>query len=164
MQALIVYESLWGSTAAVAHAIAEGLGEGARVASTAEAAAGAVAEADLIVAGGPVFVFHLSSDRVREDIRARPEPGAPTPDLDHPSMRSWLDALPPGSAYCAAFDTHVRGPFGRGAPAIARALQDKGYRLLESEGFVVHGKYGPMSAAELARARAWGAHLRALVS
>jgi flavodoxin len=36
MKAIVVYESLWGSTAAVARAIADGLGSGARALSTAE--------------------------------------------------------------------------------------------------------------------------------
>jgi flavodoxin len=37
MKAIVVYESHWGNTAAVARAIAEGIGPDARVLSTAEA-------------------------------------------------------------------------------------------------------------------------------
>lgn len=160
MKAVVVYESLWGNTAAVARAIAEGIGPEATAMSTAEATPEAVAGADLIVAGGPVFAFQLSSERMRESIRQSPDPGAPRPDLSSPSLRSWLDDLPAGAASCAAFDTRARGPFGKGAPTVAESLQAKGYQLVAPpEGFVVKGKYGPMREGELERARTWGRRL-----
>lgn len=161
MKALVVYESLWGNTAAIATAIAEGLGPDAEARSTATATPTDLAGADLIVAGGPVFAFHLSTDHVRGKIQTHPEPGAPAPDLSHPSVRSWLAALPEGTARCAAFDTHVRGPFGKGAPTVADELQAKGYHLMAPpEGFIVTGKYGPLKDGELERARDWGQQLR----
>ena len=161
MKTLVVYESLWGNTAAIAQAVAEGIGPGARAMSTAEATNELVEEADFLVAGAPVFAFHLSSDRARQDIAAHPDPGAPPPDLSHPSLRDWLDALTPGNVPCAAFDTEVRGPFGKGAPAIAEALQEKGYQLVdEPQGFIVSGKHGPLRDGECERAMQWGQHLR----
>lgn len=164
MKAVVVYESLWGNTAAVARAVAEGIGEGAVALPTKNAGAEAVAGADLIVAGGPVFAFHLSSERTRNDIREHPEPGSPAPDLSGPSIRAWLDALPAGSAGFASFDTEVRGPFGKGAPTIAKELEAKGYRrLAKPEGFIVQGKYGPLKDGELDRARRWGETLRGAV-
>jgi flavodoxin len=54
MKAIIVYESLWGNTAAVAHAIAGGIGPSARAMSTAEATPEVIAGADLLIAGAPV--------------------------------------------------------------------------------------------------------------
>lgn len=164
VRAVIVYESLWGNTAAVARAIAEGFGPGAQAYATVEAGKDVLADAELIVAGGPVFAFQLSSERTREEIRQNPGPGAPTPDLSHPSIRAWLNELPAGTAWCAAFDTQVRGPFGKGAPSIAKLLQAKGYRLLAApEGFIVSGKQGPLRPGELERAHAWGAQLRQLI-
>lgn len=160
MKAVVVYESLWGNTAAVAREIAAGLGGETRALNTAEATAEAIDGVDLIVAGAPVFAFHLSSDRAREDIRRNPGMDAPPPDLSHPSLRSWLDALPAGHGFSAAFDTQVPGPFGKGAPAIAKELEAKGFtRLAEPTGFMVKGKYGPHRPGELERARAWGAEL-----
>ena len=160
MRAVVVYESLWGNTAAVAGAIAEGIGPEARTLSTAQATAAEIEGAGLIVAGGPVLAFHLSAERMRESIRERPEPGAPPADLTHPSLRSWLDTLAAGQAWFGAFDTQVRGPFGKGAPTIAKALAAKGYRqAADPEGFVVGGKYGPLLPGELDRARRWGAKL-----
>ena len=55
MKAIVVYESLWGNTAAIARAIAEGIGPEARALSTAEATGPAIADVDLLVAGSP---FH----------------------------------------------------------------------------------------------------------
>ncbi len=160
MKAVVVYESLWGNTAAVAGAIAQGLGLGAQALSTAQALPEVVADADLVVAGGPVFAFHLSTDHARGSIRRHPEPGAPAPDWSHPSVRSWMDALPVGSARCAAFDTRVPGPFGKGAPTVADGLQAKGYQLVAPpEGFIVTGKFGPLRPGELDRARRWGEQL-----
>ncbi|HSN44475.1 MAG TPA: hypothetical protein VLR88_10530 [Propionibacteriaceae bacterium] len=164
MLAVVVYESLWGNTAKVAHAIAEGLGPDVPSLSTAEATPERVAGVDLIVAGGPVFAFHLSSDKSREDIRSGPDGRAFPPDLSHPSMRSWLDALPEGHGRSAAFDTQARGPFGKGAPTILKALEAKGYaRAAEPLGFIVLGKQGPLREGELERARAWGAELGRLL-
>jgi hypothetical protein len=163
MNALVVYESLWGNTAAVARAVAEGLGPGARALSTAAATPDVVAAADLIVAGSPVLGFKLPTERMRQGALANPGGRPPHPaDLSHPSMRSWLDALAPGQGRSAAFDTQVRGPFGKAAPAIAAALEKAGYaRLAEPVGFVVAGKFGPLRDGELERARRWGAELAA---
>lgn len=161
MKAVVVYESLWGNTAAVAGAIAQGLGPEAKAVSTAQASAEELAGADLVVAGGPVFGFQLSSERMRQSIRDRPESGAPAPDLSGPPLRAWLEALPPGIGKCAAFDTRVRGPFGKGAPTVAEGLQAKGYQLVaRPEGFIVTGKYGPLRKGELERATRWGTELR----
>jgi flavodoxin len=160
VKAVVVYESLWGNTASVARAIADGLGTEAKVLSTSQATAEELVGADLVVAGGPVFGFQLSSERMRQGIRDSPESGAPAPDLSGPPLRSWLEALPSGTGRCAAFDTRVRGPFGKGAPTVAVGLQAKGYQLVaRPEGFIVTGKYGPLRKGELDRARQWGEQL-----
>lgn len=163
MKAVVVYESVFGNTAQVAQAIAEGLGEDAVAVSTAEIEPDDLNDVDLVVAGGPVFAFHLSSETAREGIARTQAPGVPAADLSHPSMRTWLDGVNAATGLCAAFDTQVRGPFGSGAPAIAKALQARGLRLIASpEGFIVDGKYGPIRDGELERAHAWGAELRRL--
>jgi hypothetical protein len=82
------------------------------------------------------------------------------PDLSHPALRAWLEGLPAGHGYGAAFDTQVKGPFGKGAPTIATALEHAGYRpLAKPVGFIVKGRYGPLRDGELERARRWGAEL-----
>jgi flavodoxin len=62
MKAIVVYESLWGNTAALAKAIAEGIGSGTQALSTAQANAAALKGVDLIVAGAPVLGFRVPSD------------------------------------------------------------------------------------------------------
>lgn len=163
MRIVVVYESVFGNTAQIAEAIAAGIGEEAVALSTAEVDPDELADVDLVIAGGPVFAFALSNDQIRESIGNTSAPGAPPANLSHPSMRTWLDGVNTATGLCAAFDTQVRGPFGSGAPAIAKALQARGLRLIASpEGFIVDGKYGPLRAGELERAQAWGAQLRRL--
>ena len=161
MKAVVVYESLWGNTAAVAGAIAEGIGAHAQALSTAEATGEAISGVDLIVAGSPVLGFKLPTEQMRQGARSNPGGRPPRPaDLSHPSMRSWLGGLPAGNGRSAAFDTQVRGPFGKAAPTIAEALEKAGYsRLADPAGFVVKGKFGPLRKGELERARRWGGEL-----
>jgi hypothetical protein len=162
VKAVVVYESLWGNTARIARAIAEGVGPEARALSTAEAIAASIAGADLIVAGAPVLGFKLPTEKMRESVRANPGKAPAPPDLTHPAMRTWLDALPAGHGRSAAFDTRVRGPFGSAAPAIAEALEQAGYAsLAKPTGFIVAGRFGPLRKGEVERARAWGAELAA---
>ena len=158
MKAVVVYESLWGNTAAIARAIAEGIGPEARALSTAEAAGEALVGVDLIVAGAPVLGFKLPTDQMRRGALANPGGKPPRPaDLSDPSMRSWLDALPAGQGRSAAFDTQVRGPFGKAAPTIAEALEKAGYsRLADPVGFTVAGKFGPLRKGEVSSARGAG--------
>ena len=160
MKAVVVYESLWGNTAAIARAIAEGIGPDARALSTAEATGAAIADADLIVAGAPILGFKLPSEKMRESIRANPGKAPEPPDLSHPSMRSWLDALPAGRGRAAAFETKVRGPWGNAAKDIAEGLEQAGYSSLAKPlGFIVEGRFGPLREGETERARQWGAEL-----
>jgi hypothetical protein len=162
VRALVVYESHWGNTAAVARAIAEGLGPEARVLSTAEATAEAMAGIDLLVAGAPVIAFGLPTERTLEKLRANPGKAPAPPDLSHPAMRTWLEALPAGKTRFAAFETRVRGPFGHATSAITGRLERAGYRqAAQPASFVVAGRYGPLRDGELERARSWGAELAA---
>jgi hypothetical protein len=156
MRACVVYESLWGNTAAIAAAIAEGIGPGAVALPTDEATADRVVDADLIVAGAPVMAFRLPTDGMRTkaaQAAAAPRPG----DVAHPTMRTWLAAMPGGWALTAAFETRFRWSPGGSIGAIERALKTKGYcKLAPGAKFLVTGTYGPLREGELERARAWG--------
>jgi biotin carboxylase len=103
MKAIVVYESLWGNTAAIARAIAEGIGADAQALSTAEATATAIADADLIVAGAPVLAFRLPSEQIRESIRVNPGKVPAPPDLYR-------------TRRCARGSTRCRRGAGGGAP------------------------------------------------
>ena len=159
MHAVVVYESFWGNTAAVARAIAEGIGPEAAAMTTDEATPDVIAEAELVVVGAPVLGFRLPTDPVRAGLLR--ETGAPTPpDTRHRSMRSWLEGLPAGRAAVAAFETRFRFSPGGSIGTITNELERAGYRpMTKGQKFLVTGKYGPLKSGELDRARRWGAEL-----
>lgn len=160
MKAIVVFESHWGNTAAVARAIAEGIGPDARVLSTAEAAGDDVIGIDLLVAGSPLLGFNLPTEAMLKGLATNAAKDPTPPDLSHPSMRSWLEALPRGAGRAAAFETRIWWSPGSAAKAILKRLEALGYRPMgKGERFIVEGKYGPLRAGELERARAWGAEL-----
>jgi hypothetical protein len=163
MRTVVVYESFWGNTAAVARAIAEGIGPEAAAITTDEASDDVVSSADLVVVGAPVLGFRLPTDAVRAGLLR--EYGAPTPaDTSHRSMRSWLDTLPAGHARVAAFETRFRFSPGGSIGTITDELERAGYRPLDKgRKFLVTGKYGPLKEGELDRARQWGGELAAAV-
>ena len=160
MKAVVVYESLWGNTAAIARAIAEGLGSGVEALSTAQASGEAIEDADLIVAGAPVLGFTLPTDSMLSNLASNPGKAPTPPDLSGPSMRAWLDSLPEGSGRSAAFETRIRWSPGGATKGIERGLQRVGYsRIARRERFIVGGTYGPLREGEVERAREWGAQL-----
>lgn len=158
--ALVVHESWFGNTAAVADAVAQGLSrEGFEVAcvDVARAPRGELTY-DLIVVGAPTHAFGLSRIATREDAVER---GAKASDAAF-GIREWLEQLPQDdTGICAAaFDTRAdkarRLPFAA-APAARRRLTKHGYPLIGDQvGFLVEGTAGPLLEGELERARAWG--------
>ena len=161
MNAIVVYESHWGNTAAVAAAIAEGIGPDARAMTTSEATPAVVAEADLVVAGSPVMAFGLPGDRMFDALVN--DSKAPTPpDVSHPSLRDWLAALPTSHGMAASFETKLWWSPGGATGAIDDRLRRAGFRTVaKGQKFVVKGSYGPLRDGEVERARAWGAELAA---
>lgn len=166
MRAVVVHESHWGNTAAVAVAIAEGLGAGTAVMTTDEATVDRLAGVDLLVVGAPVIAFSLARGSSRRQIAGDTKAPRP-PDLSHPMLREWLEGLPGGDGHgwCAAFETRIwwspRGATG----TIEAKLRAAGYhKLARGERFVVAGPYGPLRDGELQRARAWGVALAATVA
>jgi len=80
--------------------------------------------------------------------------------MSHPSMRSWLAALPPGQGRAAAFETRLWWSPGSAAAKILKGLEKVGYRPVgKGQRFIVKDKYGPLREGEIERARAWGAEL-----
>ena len=163
MNAVVVYESHWGNTAAVARAIAEGIGPEARALTTDEASAAVLADADLLVVGAPVIAFGLPREGMRRQLAG--DVKAPRPaDIAHPLLRSWLDGLAPGHGWSAAFETRIWWSPRGATTTIEAKLRRAGYRkATRAERFIVAGSYGPMRDGELDRARSWGAALVASV-
>lgn len=167
MRAIVVFESHWGNTAAVARAIAEGIGPDARALTTSEATPELIAEADLVVAGAPVMAFGLPSDAMIANTTA--DPKAPVPaDVSHPSLRTWLEQLPhvdAGSAVhrAASFETKLWWSPGGATGGIESRLRKAGFSTLaRAKKFVVKSAYGPLREGEFERARAWGSELAAI--
>lgn len=159
MTAVVIYESYWGNTAAIASAIAEGLCVGAQAVTTDVASPQVLAAADLLVVGAPLLGFSLPTEGMRKTLPGKPD--APSrADVDHPSMRAWLSALEQGRGRFATFETRLKRSPGSATGAIERGLAAAGYsRLVPRERFLVTGTYGPLKDGELDRAREWGASL-----
>lgn len=165
MNAIVIYESVYGNTKAIAQAVAEGLGDVPVLATADERAARTAA--DLVVVGGPTHMHGLSTassrriaaEAAREDGALHVEARA-TAD---PGLRSWLRDVPrTDGGLAAAFDTRAdHSPFFTGAAsrAIGRRLRRRGYDVLGTESFLVAESEGPLEDGELQRARAWGAEL-----
>lgn len=164
MNGIVVYESHWGNTEVVARAIAAGLGSDARVAKTDEVSDSDLATADIVVVGAPVIAFGLAHEAMRANLVD--DHKAPSPaDIEHPSMRSWLDRLARHGTPFAAFETRIWWS-PRGATSdIEKGMKRAGYQpIAKPRRFVVEGTYGPLRDGELHRARDWGAELAAAVA
>jgi len=165
-RAVVVYESMYGNTRAVAEAIAAGLG--AVAVPVHEASPAALAGAGLIVVGGPTHMHGMASSKSRELAlsAARDDGIEPDPSAQHgPTLRAWLADLPSDDRRAAAFDTRLDKPpliTGVAARAIARRLRRRGFDVARDHAsFVVEDSEGPLAEGELERAREWGAELAA---
>ena len=160
MRALVVYESMYGNTHAVASNIADGLR------ATHEVTLVPVAGADLLVVGGPTHMHGLSSSSSRQmaaQAAAKPASGLSLdPDACGPGLRDWLKGSGGGAALAAAFDTRFNGVpafTGHASRGIGRLLTRHGYPLIAApESFLV-GQQNTLLDGEASRARRWGAAL-----
>ena len=141
MRALVVYGAPYENIRVVAGHVADGLSatHEVTVVPVAGATADLLAEADLLVVGGPTHIRGLSSG-VHELVRVPQS----------------------GPVLAAAFDTRINGrpavP-GRSSRGIARLLMRHGYLTIVSpESFAVTAQGTPLDGED-ARARHWGAAL-----
>jgi flavodoxin len=162
MNALVVYDSLFGNTERVAQAIAGALRSYMQVQAVRIEPAQAeelkrqellrqnratdvrlepahqvsLEGVDLLIVGGPTQAFRATQ-----------------------TIQSFLENVSPASLNgiaVACFDTRARGPFGSAAKVMAKKLQTMGVSLLvPPESFFVKGMQGPMKSGEVERAATW---------
>ena len=172
MEALVIYESMYGNTRRVAEAIADGLG-GAVAASVfpvGDVEEGRIIGCDLVVVGGPTHVHGMSRPSTR---RRAADVGSATGVLDvstqiNVGVREWLaatHAAVPGQN-AVAFDTRNHGLeiiTGSAARGISEGLRKAGFQLLaDGESFEV-GPGPAVDQEEIDRASRWGAELAQLL-
>jgi len=173
MKAVVIYESMYGNTRAIAEAIGEGLARATDVSvvPVADASQDVLREADLVVAGGPTHAHGMSRPATRKSaIEAARKPGRGLvlePGAGRAGMRDWLGGLGRLSASAAAFDTRMKGPAvftGRASKGITGLLRRHGLTVVaRPESFLVT-RDDTLYPAQADRAREWGSSLAARVS
>jgi hypothetical protein len=165
MQALVVYESMFGDSRAIAEAVAAGLsGEMAvNVVEVGAAPASVDRDVDLLVVGGPTHAFGMSRPATRDDALTKSEGVGVVSKGD--GLREWLDAVHVElDVPAVAFDTRINKPRvpGSAAHAAQRRLRHIGCTTVApAESFYVHGTRGPLVDGEVDRAEQWGRQLLA---
>jgi len=170
-RALVIYESMFGNTAALARAVGRGLedyGVDVDVVDVCDAPPADELAIDLLVLGAPTHAFSLSHRSTREDAVRQ---GAPA-DRAAAGLREWIasaDANPlDGIVPVAFFDSRasaVRRLPGSAAHKASRLARDAGFqRQLGTESFYVDAVNGPLLPGEDVRARAWGRQVAAHIS
>ena len=167
MRAVVIYESMFGNTRAIAEAIAAGLRPGSDVTlvSVARAKRALLEDADLVVVGGPTHVHGMSQKRTRASaVQTARKPGSALvldADAQGPGLREWFAEMGQGAARAAAFDTRLSGPpvlTGRASKQISRQLRRHGFRIVtRPKSFLVLGN--ELLPGEAERARDWASGL-----
>jgi hypothetical protein len=165
MNAVVVYESMFGNTKDIAFAIADGLASGLDVRCFEVGMAPHVFDhPDLLVVGGPTHAFSMSRSSTRDSAKTETE----EPLISETGIRDWIDdvEVSRGQSF-ATFDTKVPKPKLPGSAAASAAKRLKkhhGSSIAKPETFWVTGMTGPLIDGEIERARIWGKELSALVS
>lgn len=172
MRAVIVYESMFGNTHAIADAVGKGMEPTLEVVVVPLADAGRerLGDADLLVVGAPTHFHGMSRTFTRKWAVATAH--KPSNDLvldrdvDGLGVREWLVSLGHGRTKVAAFDTRFSGPAvlrGRASKAIGRRLRRHGFEVIaKPESFFIDMKQH-LEPGEEARAQEWGKRLAASV-
>ena len=144
MKTLVIYDSLYGNTKAVAQAVGNALAGEVDVRHIGRADATSLKSYNLLVVGAPTH-----GGRPSEDVQA------------------FFDQAPPDAfagLNVAAFDTRLTARwvriFGFAAPKMGDRLQQLGGTLVAPPaGFFVKGRRGPLKEGEVERAAAWAKSL-----
>lgn len=142
IKTVVVYDSLYGNTRAIAQAIGDALPGEVAVVQVGQVNPGDLEAVDLLIVGSPTH-GSLPSEAMQGLVEKIGEPC-------HEGARA------------AAFDTRLTWGFlerwgGFAAPKMADKLEEKGWKLAAPpEGFFVRGlKKGPLRKGEVDRATSW---------
>jgi flavodoxin len=153
MKAMVVYDSAYGNTQAVAEAIGAGLGppEDVQVRHVGEVQPAQVTGLDFLIVGSPTQKFTATAP-ITGFLKAIPSDGlqgVKVAAFDTRFPQSKVDEI-----RILAFFVSI---FGYAAKPIARRLQKKGGEVVAPpEPFYVSDTEGPLLEGELERATAWG--------
>ena len=163
VKVLVAYESMYGNTAMIAHAIGSGFetsGFETVVAPIDEVTSDRATGVDLLVVGGPTHVHGMSRDTTRASA-AKDERNSYEHPTVTPGIRAWLDGLPEGNGRPAvAFDTRLKGPMaftGSAAKGIGRQLRHHGFRSVAPPQSFLVAKDNTLIEGEAQRAQEWAA-------
>jgi flavodoxin len=148
MKTIVIFDSVYGNTKAIAEAIAQGITGDIKVLNVKDADISELKNFDLLIVGSPTHGGRPSKE-----------------------TKAFLDSIPKNSLkniHIAAFDTGI-SPEGKGffmrtiinffnyaAKPISNSLEKKGGIVVaEPEGFIVEDRKGPLKEGELDRATRW---------
>lgn len=156
MKALVVYDSVFGNTERVAHAIREALGppEAVEIVRVSDVSPEQLTSCDILIVGSPTRAFQPTggTKRLLKNIRAGGLKGIKVAAFD---TRLSVEDTDSG---LLVFLVRL---FGYAAEPIAGRLKKKGGDLVVApEGFIVEGTEGPLREGELERAADWARQIR----
>ncbi|NUT48470.1 MAG: flavodoxin family protein [Saccharothrix sp.] len=159
VRALVVYESMFGNTKAVAEAIATALG--AEAVEVSDAPDVLPDDVDVLVVGAPTHAFGLSRPNTRKSAADQATDALVSTGR---GVREWLDGLAPIGHHVTAhaFDTRIKSGWlpGSAAKAIAKRLRALHCALPGAPmSFYVGGTPGPLLVGEPGRAAGWARSL-----
>jgi Flavodoxin len=159
MRAVVVYESMFGNTKAIAEAVADGLSGYLPVDLVEVGDAPTVLAEDvaLLVVGGPTHAFGLSRPDTR---RTALQQAGRDLAAGRVGVREWLATVryTGTGTMVATFDTRVSRPHlpGSAARAAERRLRRRGFHVVShAQSFYVGGTGGPLLHGETERAHRW---------
>lgn len=159
MRSVIITESYFGNTAAIAEEIAAGLTDAGTdtTVTTAEDALNAQAPegTDLVILATPTHNMGLPSPTTRRQASDKGAENSPATGI-----REWIDDLSPsvagpGTRIIAVATTTGGFMAGSASKAVVKALKKKGVTATRGEDFTVADVPGPLAEGEKERARAW---------
>ena len=161
MSALIVYESIYGNTKAIAQMVASGVGSLLEPVVVEVGGEGAhlTTDVELLIVGGRTHRSGMSRRGSRNEAGEVSEEALASQGT---GVREWLESLDweGGGIPAASFDTRFDRPHlsGSAARGIATRLRHRGFNVVAPpQAFFVETVTGPMAEGELERAFRWGA-------